>query len=458
MGWKSFTRSISRPFESIGRAVEDAAKDTYNVTVNAPAKVAGAVTGSDKVERTLSLPTWDELSKPGEAFYNDFNEAAGVLPPSWREYAAPAAATALNFVPGVGPLLSAGFTTAYNAGGMQANQKGMDWGSVGKDALKNFGTAAVQMGVNSALNSAKASQNFKASDAGMRAGFDATQPNLDWKAAATQKATTGSSALGGFNSTATSAAIPAGAGVVNYGTGTTPTGYSGTTTIPGMEGAVPMSSGATMPEGAKVAGELSSLPSNVYKPTFGDMAYTAGVKGAGELGSQALAATLAPEQATALSGFDAGGTDYGTGDLTQGYKFGDVLGAFGEDYKANPSGGRIGATELEEMTKRIGANNWLQRTDARDMAIPAGQYEPEPNTPYSSRLGQIEQGTNKSYQDLLREVDNYNAYYGILDANPTLQQTEYDKWIGDNSLAPENIRPYLQGIQPMSMFNTSLVR
>lgn len=336
MGWKKFTRSISKPFESFGRAVEDAASDSYNTVTGLPGQIAGTITGSDKVQRIFTPPTWEELGKPGEAFYNDFNEHAGVLPPSWREYAAPVTAAALNFVPGVGPLLSAGFTTAYNAGQMQANQKGMDWGAVGKDALKNFGTAAIQIGVNSALNSANAAQSFKASDAGMRAGFNASQPNLDWKAAVTNKATTGPSALGGFQPAAAASSIPSMASLQT----------------------TPISTG--MPAGSQVAGEMSSLPSNTYTPTLGDKAYTAGVKGAGELGTQALAATLAPKQTAALSGFDAGGTSYGTGDLTQGYKFGDVLGAFGDTYAANPTGRRIGANELDTLTKRVGANNYLQ--------------------------------------------------------------------------------------------------
>lgn len=429
MGWFHDTFGFSS--QPAVQAVNDAVGDSWNTIGQGFGDVAGTITGSQKVEDIFSPPTWEELGKPGEAFYNEFNEGAGVLPPSWRQYAAPAVSTALNFVPGVGPLLSAGFTTAYNAGGMQANQKGMDWGKVGKDAAINFGTAAAQMGASKLTSNVNANaQNaadFRTSPSGMRAGFDASQPALGWKEAATANA-------GGLPKTAS-----------------TMSAFSAAPASFGM----PSGAEATAPSLSSAA-STDSLSKLQFSPT--DRVYKAAVGAGSNVAGDALASTLAPQGATPLSGFygaEGEGTD------VNGYNFGDELSAFGDAgvlNTPNPTGPRIGSSEVDAMVSRRGANAYLQQMGARDQALPAGQTLPEPNTPYANRLTEINQGADKSMEDLSNEIRNYNAYWGIRDANPQITDEMMNGFMADPTTVPQNMQPYFQGIQPMSMFNTSMIR
>jgi hypothetical protein len=166
----------------------------------------------------------------------------------------------------------------------------------------------------------------------------------------------------------------------------------------------------------------------------------------------ALTSTLAPKESTPLSGFDVSMPT--GGEVADGYTFGDQLKAF-----RDPSAmGGITGNELNDMTMKIGYNIYQQRQGARDTYLPAGQVEPDPNTPYANTLGNINTSTEKAYGDLLKEVDNYNAIDKIMQANPTFTTDEINSYIKDPSLTPETFRPWLQGLQPMSGFNTGLMR
>lgn len=427
MGWFHDTFGFSS--QPAVEAISNVGEKIWDYTAGPDNPVSAGLDslGFHKAAGLTSLPSWDDLATPGEAFYNEFNDGAGLLPPSWRQYAAPVAATALNFVPGVGPLLSAGFSTAYNAGGMQANDKGMDWGSVGKDALKNFGTAAIQMGANKLVSGANAAQGSKAAT------------NLS------------NSGMAPATSSVLSAGVPQTASSVGLGTGT---------------GLIPSPTSALTSFNPNSLTSMSSIPrANAIQSSggLGDKAYVGGVKAGAGMANQAITAAMTPTATQPISGMTPSIDNPNTAATGSGssYNFGDELSAFGDPTimgKPNPTGKRIDANALDAMTGRVGSNYLLQESGLSDRFKLAGQIETSSNTPYANQMTDLGASTNKAYKDLLKEVDNYNAYYGIMDANPTLTNEQMNQLIANPELQPENFKPYFQGIQPMSMFNTSMIR
>lgn len=436
-------------------AISDAGRDYWNATTGAPGKVAEAITGSEKVGNFITPPTWEELGKPGEAFANDFDEKAGVLPPSWRQYAAPVTSALLNFIPGVGPLVSAGFTTAYNAGNMQRNQKGMDWGKVGIDAAKNFGTAAVSMGAGKLLSNAKAADAARTS-----ASANGMTMAQGYNSLGTPGSSLGRSALSSFDTASELGNIQAGitaADVARYGSSVAANAATNRSSVPSvqMNEAPAVTANPSAGASTPTQGAIGQAVDTGYRNTMSSLSPSGQARSQLiGIGQQAVANTLAPQQSTPLSGFDTSG-DITGGQPADGYQFGDRLAAFREP----GASGRISPDELENLTMRIGYNDYQQRQGALDRFVPAGQYEPEPNTPYSGQLGQIEQGTEKSYQDLLREVDNYNALYAIREANPQITDEQMQGYFDNPDTQPViNGVNYFQGLQPMSAFNTSMIR
>ncbi len=382
--FKNPFKSIKKLFSDPGDWLKNAAESSWDVV----AKPTGAVLG-----KFSPIPTWEEAQRPGQWLAGYADTTLGD--------AAPYAGAALSVA---NPWLGAGYSSLYGAGKMQEGQKGMDWGAVGKDALKNFGTAAIQTGANklvSNADAARATDQFRStSPYSMKAGFEAaTAPGSNL----------GKTALEGFDTAAA---------VQNIGTGM-PTTASAT---PAM--------------------------------TLGDRAYEGAVKGGSQIGTNALASTLAPSANQPISGMSAGyGSTVGA-PSGEGYKFGDILSAFGNPDQA----GTITPDQVNAMTMRVGANNFLQRQGARDRFLPAGQIEPEVNTPYGGQLEDINKGTDKAYQDLLKEIDNYNTIKRISEANPNVPIEKINEYIQNPDLLDPSSRQYVQGLMPMNMFNTSLIR
>jgi hypothetical protein len=458
MGW--FHKAFGFSSQPAVAAVNKAAGQLWdNTGINAIGRGLESV-GLKKLGGMVSLPSWDELGKPAEAFYNEFNDGAGILPPSWRQYAAPVVGAALNFVPGVGPLLSAGFNTAYNAGNMQANQKGMDWGAIGKDAAINFGTAALQMGASKALKGAQSAQSSKA--------FASGSPSVagsEFSMGAGLREPVGSSlGRGALDSFDLSSEL----GRNSVGINAAQFAKDSATALSSAKSA----NAITMPSGASATATPAITPQAAYSPTVVDKAYNKALEGftpeaqaksqAVGIGQQMLTDTLAPQGTQPIAGDFEGAGMMGVG----GYQPGtDVLGAFGDPqmFTPNASGKRIDAAALERMTQNLGTNAYLQQRDVQDKFVPTGQTEPEPNTPYNRSYTQVNKNQDQAYQDLLKQTDNWNAYYGIQDVNPSFTDEMMQQYIDNPELRPMaqvDGKPMdlFQGITMPNLYNTSFIR
>lgn len=428
MGWFHDTFGFSS--QPAIEAVSDAAGDVWNHTTQLPGNVAEKITGSDKLQNLLNPPTWQELGKPGEAFYNDVNDAIAYVPTKeLRSYAPQIIGTALNFVPGVGWALSAGFNTLYNAGAMQANNKGMDWGSVGKDALKNFAVSGAGKLAGNALQAGKAAQasNAAAKATQTAANSGSLAQNLASgvgnAAGAGTGAGLGAAVPQGFNLATTGSTIPAASALARFkadNAAASPESYS-------------MDTGSSLPS-------TSTSGSGVG---FGDAAYNAGMKAVQPLTDTALTATLAPEGASALSGFDTG-AGINEGDVYQPTGS-EVLSAFGGDF----TGKQITAEDMARIYEGLGLNAGQQLNATRDVMLPAGQVEPDPNTPYSNQVMDIGKSYTQAGIDARNaaaghnyEVYNNDLYNGLVETNPNANITPemFQGWLNDTSTAPEAIR------------------
>jgi hypothetical protein len=178
--------------------------------------------------------------------------------------------------------------------------------------------------------------------------------------------------------------------------------------------------------------------------------------------NQALTSTLAPQGTQAMSGM--GGDAFG-GQIDGGYTqddYDNMLAAFGTPsmFQPNPNGRRIGPADVEEMTKHLGTNIYQQERESYDLHLPAGHEAPDINTMFGRHLTNINRGGEQANQDMLRQIDNYNAYWGIKDANQSLTIDELNAMIADPSKRPQGPVDYMQGVrvpnlQNMSMLNTS---
>jgi hypothetical protein len=181
--------------------------------------------------------------------------------------------------------------------------------------------------------------------------------------------------------------------------------------------------------------------------------------------AKSIVDTLASPNTTPIGGavdnFSTGGTGQGQ------MQYGDVLNAFGGSELSTPNPGnyRIDSAALDRMLSRLDANSYLQNQQARDEALPAGQYEAPLNSPYANRLSNIQAGSKKSYEDLLSQADNANKYFDIIDSNPGLTQEQFNEFLGNqntnvlgNFQIPENQLQYLRAIKAVGPLNNSLIR
>jgi len=444
--------TISKPFTDPVDWLHDVGETAYGVA-NAPGKLLADTVGnfSPKGKEFLRMPTYDELGKPGQAFAERIDAKNAILPADMRQYAQPLEAFALNFVPGVGPLASAAFNTAYQGGKQQQLNKGFDWGELGKNAAINFGTAGLTMGAKELLSSANAANAAKA--AAGPSGFSSTAklagslPN-DLTSILGDASSNFAPAAQAGNLAASSANALNGIG----GLPSTASALSGFTNQPTLS--------QTYQASESVVPKAQALQSS----GLGDAAYKAAIRSGEGLVKSALADTLAPKGAQPISGaLDSFGNAVDGQYQTQ---WGDVLNAFGgvEATTPNPDGYRINEDAMRKMQERLGANIYLQESQARDQAIPAGQYRAEENTPYANRLNSISKGADQSYADLAQQVNNANKYYSIIDSNPGLTPEDLDKFLGDTSTGimgnfrvPNDQLDYFKGIRTLGPQNMSLL-
>lgn len=409
--------------------------------------------GFNKAANVYRGPSWDELGKPGQAFAERVDAQNSILPADWRPYAQSVEGALLNFLPVVGPLASAGFNTAYAGGKQQELNKGFDWGELGKTAATNFGTAAVTMGANKLLsqaNQANAAKNFTASPASVSSGGNAAIADNVLGAFSPEIGATGNFAQG-----ATAANLASNSANALGSIGLVPsTASAAGSALNSFSSPFNSSSESLVPK-------AQSLQSS----GIGDAAYKTAVSGGKDLVNQSITQTLAPEGTQPIGVFDNfSESDTGGGTTSQ---WGDILNAFGgsEINQANPSGPRINDEAFNSMVDRLGANSYLQQTQARDSALPAGQFEAPLNTPYSNRLDQINKGSQQSYQDLVDQVNNANRYYGVIDSNPGLTNEQLDNFLADpsqgvlgNFRVPDDQLDYFKTLRTLGPQNMSLIQ
>ncbi len=468
---------MSKFFQDVGDVISLPAKTAYNAVTGNPkgnsigdiwnntvgpgnpyqelasdapgAQLYNKATGGN-VSAPLSLPTWDSLGKPGQAFAEHVDQSNKALPEVFQPYAQPAEALVLS---SFNPFAGAAFQTAYQGGKQQELNKGYDWGELGKDAASNFGTAAISAGANKLIsnaNTANAAKDFAASPDSVNSGLRAAD-NANMFAAFHPAETLG-----------TTAATPGLAATTSSALATDSANALGSI---GAQAA--SSGGALAPFDQPFNSSSQSLipqANAVQSSGLGDVAYKAAIGAGKNLTNEALTSTLAPEGVQPIGGaFDAFSSINGEQPQSQ---WGDILNAFGgsELNTANPNGPRVNDLAFNDMVNRLSANNYLQQTQARDTALPAGQYEAPLNTPYSNRLNEINSGTTQSYKDLIDQVNNANRYYGVIDSNPGLTPEQLDAFLQDKSSGligdfqvPQDQLNYFDNIRPLGPTNNSLL-
>lgn len=573
---------MSKVFQDVGEVVSLPFKNAYNVVTGNPKgnsigdiwnntigpgnpleqlaydmpgqSLARKATGND-ASKMFTAPNWDTMGRPGEAFAERVDNMNKIFPSVLQPYAQPLEAFALNFVPGAGPLLSAGYNTAYQAGKQQQQNKGVDWGEIGKNAAINFGTAGLTMGANKLISMAKTSSEATAAaraaagpsnfspTASLKGGADAvgsaaldpfsqlarTAPTDAFSQFGTSAATPGfagntasnlySNSVNAFNSypkysmsTGFEAnmadQVGSGKGVFNefspmgdsnsyIGSEVYGKGLSDVKNAVSSEEALnaigmhaspldarqgPQTVGNSLrsvgapDQTPRLGSSMSNLPaaSAVQSSGIGNAAYNttantgntllnATIRTGESLGKNALASTLAPNTQPIAGALDNFGNPIDGQYSTQ---WGDVLNAFGgsEINTPNPEGYRINNDAMNKMIDRLGANTYLQQSQARDQAIPAGQFQSEQNTPYANRLSSINKGADQSYKDLAEQVNNANRYYSVIDSNPGLNPEDLDKFLADPSTGvlgqfrvPTDQLDYFKGIRTLGPQNMSLL-
>lgn len=465
---------MSKFFEDVGEIFSYPVKTVYNLVTNNPkgnslsdiynntvtsgnpfqqfvSDIPGVnllkkATGAD-LAAPFSGPSWQDWGKPGQAFSSLVDQGNKALPSVFQPFAQPAEALALSLF---NPYAGAAFQTAYQGGKQQEANKGFDWGELGKNAAINFGTAGVADFANKAISGANAARAasgpFSVSGAGKAAtgSLDSILGDVGTSAATPGFAANTATALAANSGNAFNAigAIPAATSALS--------GFN-----PGLVGhSQSLVSNANALQGSGTGS--AAYDPLAYKNTVADSLYNTAVKSTTPLANNALTATLAPQGSSPVSGtFDgfsseASPVNAGVGSGTQ---WGDILNAFGGDEinNPNPNGPRIDATAFNSMVDRLGANNFLQQNQARDVALPAGQYQPELNTPYANRLSEINKGSTQSYSDLVDQVNNANRYYGLIDTTPGLTPETLDAYLND----PTAISKVNNANQYYSMINSN---
>jgi hypothetical protein len=410
MGWFHDTFGFSS--QPAVEVLSDAAGGLWDLATQTGGNLVEGITGSEKLGNAIRPPSWEEMGNPGEAFYTSVNDINKYVPTdAGRQYAPAVEGMVLS---AINPMAGAAFNTAYNAGNMQANQKGMDWGEVGKDALINFGSAAASMAADKIASNARAAQSVKAPAApgSLQEGFNASKyganaPAVGSNFGADALSNYGTNALSGFGSSVEAAAA-----------------------LPRLNSAA----------AARSAGR--GVPSML------DTAYNASVQGAPQLANQALTSTLAPKTAP-ISGMEAGSPSASSGSIYQP-SGSDIFRAFGGD--AVNSTDMITEEQYRQMQQNLGLNAGAQTNTVRDMMLPAGQTLPEPNTPYSNQLENIGQSYGQGTVDLANQVnsENYNRYnarlfQGLSEANPgLLDQATFDSWLANRESIPPQLLDLFQ--------------
>lgn len=453
---------VSLPYKTVynfatnnpkGNSLEDVWNNTVgegnpyqNVISDNPA-VGGLkkLTGAD-LSAPFQAPSWEELGKPAQAFSSSVDQKNKALPSVLQPYAQPVEAIALS---AFNPYAGAAFNTAYQAGQNQAQPGAFDWGALGKDAALNFGTAALASGANKLVSNANQANTAKAATENfgvpsLTHSYDSAIPGVSPGFAGTNAAPLNFSfpSQGGASTSIFSSFNPK-SSALDFSS----SGGGALQGINATESALPVTSSSQAPSGQGI--------------------YKSAVNAVGKnLGPQALAATLAPQGNQPISGSFDQFAPVDTGAAGSGVQYGDLLNAFGgpEGNIANPGGPRYGEQSINDAVSRLGANNYFQQTEARDKALPAGQYTAPQNTPYANRLSEINKGTDQSYQDLMDQIQNANNYFGIIDSNPGLTADDLNKYLQDpNSgvlgsfTVPQESIPYLQNIKPVGLQNSSLL-
>jgi hypothetical protein len=185
--------------------------------------------------------------------------------------------------------------------------------------------------------------------------------------------------------------------------------------------------------------------------SFADTAYKGAVTAGKELGTQALAATLAPTATQPISGsFEgfsptAGGNNYAPSGS-------DLFQAFGTN-----TPGLTDQLTQEDYTKALtglGANTYLQQQSTTDTFLPTGQDAPDVNTPYGKQLTDINASANQGAQDLTQYYNdtNKNRYMAkqLMDANPGLITTDMiNQWAANPDTAPAQLMDLFKGPNAM---------
>lgn len=457
---------MSKFFEDVGDVFTAPVKTIYNAVTNNPkgnsigdiwnntvgpgnpyqelasdapgAQLYKKATGGD-LSAPLSLPSWDALGNPGQAFAEHVDQSNKSLPTFVQPYAQPAESLALS---AFNPFAGAAFNTAYQGGQEQANNKGFDWGELGKNAAINFGTAAVASGANKLLanaNAADAAKTFSSGPDSLEASFN---PGNNVNSL--------TSVGGNFAPQATSGALAANSA----------SALNGISSVPSLSSAVDGFNPSLIGASQSYVPRAAALQSS----GIGDAAYKAGINSGKNLINQTLDSTLAPQGAQPIAGALDSFDPTSTGSPTQS-QWGDILNAFGggEINTANPNGPRINDQAFNDSVNRLSANNYLQQNQTRDVALPAGQYLPSQNTPYANRLDEINKGTTQSYKDLVDQVNNANRYYGVIDSNPGLTNDQLDQFLNDpsqgvlgNFTVPQDQLDYFKNIRTLGPQNLSL--
>jgi len=471
--WEAAKDLIPEPIREIGRQVDDAVihpvsravtdaygdvTDLANKAVNSTAdlfqnaSIGGwDIPGSHTVANTIRAgapPSAEEVEqgKPLMTFANRFDQAAESLPEQVEPYAQQIVTTALTFVPGVGWILAPAFNTAMNAGRQQqavaaGYQDEFDLGAVGKDALRNFGTALVtkglSMGADKLMSGNQAAANSKAfadSSSGMKAGFN-LQTGPDMLEAASG-ASQGTGAMSqGFNASQGFSSAPS----LNALQGFNPELYSSTS--------------------KPVANDLSSLPSNpTSAPT--QSVFNNTVKAGQNLAGEAVSSGLAPKTSS-IAGVTSEAAGAGSG-----------LGM--NSSILAPGGGALdrwapGNTVFDEAnyTKAISAiaNNSRQQTsDVMDQFRDNGRWALTggSDTPYGQQETDIKNSAQAEMGQFTKEYNDYNYLSALEKANPNQYQNGRDTnyWLNEASsgYAPQQVMDafggYKQYAKPIPNFQS----
>ena len=318
------------------------------------------------------------------------------------QYGPQVVGAALNFVPGVGPLLSAGWNTAMAGIQSYQNDGKINWGDVGKTAAISGAGAALSMGADKLASGAKAAQQ------GAQAG-----KNLVASGAA--PATSNLLSVGGQALPQTASSIGQGAGSLVSGVPSTMSAFNAAGASASAAEASKFSSSVDASRDAMSKQAPTTTMDKVYNKAVGSQTSPAAVTSQlTSIGQQALANTLAPQGTSALSGFDSSqGMLTGTAAQPTGQ---DIFNAFGGlDYSPTA---QFTQADLDKMRGDLMQNTGQQLSGVNDTFTPPSQYMATENTPKMKQTVDVMKGFDQGNIDLTNYVNEenlrrYNAAMGL---------------------------------------------